>query len=74
MQLHFYPLSPNCVKVLFGIAADTLTLADVAIASTSMYADAARMPLESSGHVRRWFENVRSTPAWMAAQPITGAA
>ena len=56
------------------IAADTPTLADVAIASTLMYADAARMPLESFEHVRRRFENVRSTPACKAAQPLTGAA
>jgi glutathione S-transferase len=56
------------------ISGDTLTLADVAIASTLMYADAARMPLESFEHVRRWLENVRSTPAWMAAQPFAGAA
>jgi len=56
------------------IAADTLTLADVAVAGTLMYADAAQMPLHAFQKVRRWFEKVRSTPAWVAAQPRTGAA
>jgi glutathione S-transferase len=56
------------------VATNTLTLADVAIVSTLMYAEAARVPLEPYEHIRRWLENVRSLPAWLAAQPTTGAA
>ena len=56
------------------VATNTLAMADVAIASTLMCADAARVPFEPFEHMRRWFEKVRSLPAWLAAQPATGAA
>ena len=56
------------------VAAEELTLADVTVAGSLMYADAARMPLGSFTNICRWFDRVRALPEWSAAQPTMGAA
>lgn len=50
------------------LVADRLTLADIALACPLMYQPQAKIPLEPYAHIVRWFGNVQSSPAWMAAQ------
>jgi glutathione S-transferase len=61
----------RCAEVLNGelakhryVAGDTLTVADFAIGSATLYADQARFPLEDYRAVRRWAADIKSLPAW----------
>lgn len=61
----------RCALVLDGhlkgrhyIVGDALTLADIAIGSVLNLAEAARLPLEPYGEIRRWHATLRALPAW----------
>ncbi len=51
------------------IAQDRLTLADLAIASPLMHAEAAQLPIGAYKHLQRWFAQVRSLDAWKESEP-----
>lgn len=51
------------------LVGNALTLADVSVACRLMYAEAARLPLDGHGEVRRWREAIAATDAWRTAQP-----
>lgn len=51
------------------IAQDTLTLADLAIASPLMHTEAAQLPVLDYRHLQRWFAQVRAMEAWQASEP-----
>ena len=45
------------------------TLADYSLASYLMYAQPAKMPLDSYSDIKRWLGNVEKREAWKATQP-----
>lgn len=51
------------------LALGHLTLADIAVASTIMYAVPARFPLADYPHVAAWFARVGELDAWKATAP-----
>lgn len=52
---------------------DRLTLADIALASYLMYAQAARIPLQDYPAIRRWLTAIEALPSWQAATaPVAG--
>lgn len=55
------------------LAGDEPTLADISIAATLIYAEAARMPLAEFEALQRWRQMVSSIPAWSVA-PAKAAA
>jgi glutathione S-transferase len=66
----------GCAEVLEGVLSnqpyltgEQLTLADIALASTLIYAEPARMPLADYSALQRWRQRVVSLPAWLAVQP-----
>lgn len=65
--------APNRTSAPSAASAPRATLADVTIASSLLYADAAHMPLDTFTAVRRWLDGIRALPAWSAARPQTGA-
>jgi glutathione S-transferase len=51
------------------LVADTLTLADFAVAAPLFHAERAKVPLESYGNVRRWFGRQAAMQAWRDTAP-----
>jgi glutathione S-transferase len=51
------------------IAQDSLTLADLAIASPLMHTEAAQLPVAQYRHLQRWFAQIREMQAWKASEP-----
>ncbi|MBI3433636.1 MAG: glutathione S-transferase family protein [Proteobacteria bacterium] len=51
------------------LVADRLTLADFAVASYLLHAEAAELPLAAHGNVARWFATVAALPAWKNTAP-----
>ena len=47
-----------------------LTLADISITATLMYAIPTRLPLDPYPRVRAHFDRVRALPAWKATEPV----
>lgn len=75
----------RCAEVLEGelgkhrfIAGDTLTIADFAIGSSLLLAEAAHYPLDACTSIRRWHAELTALPAWQrtlaAQQPEASAA
>lgn len=75
----------RCADVLEGqldkhrfIAGDHLTIADFALGSSLILAEAAHYPLQSHKAIRRWHAELSALPAWQqtaaAAQPAASAA
>ena len=65
-----------CAGVLEGtlrkqpfLAGEQLTLADISIVASLVYAEAARMPLAEFPALQRWRQTVAATPAWSVARP-----
>ena len=53
------------------IAGDQVTLADYAIASCLMYADATQIPWADLQNVIEWYARVAALPAWQQSEPPT---
>ena len=51
------------------LAGERLTLADISIAATLIYAEAASMPLADYPALRSWRLKVSAIPAWSVARP-----
>jgi len=51
------------------LVGDGLTLSDLSVASYLMYAEQARLPLDSYPNIRRWLAAIEALPAWRAALP-----
>lgn len=51
------------------VTGDTLTVADVSLASTLMYRVPARVPLERFPQIRRFLESIESLEAWKISLP-----
>ncbi|MGZ8966221.1 glutathione S-transferase family protein [Methylomagnum sp.] len=51
------------------LVGDGLTLADIAVASSLMYAVSGKYPLEDYANITRWFKQVEALPAWAATAP-----
>jgi len=47
----------------------TLTLADFAVASYLHYAEAAKLPWEAYGNIRKWYAGIEALPAWQETRP-----
>jgi glutathione S-transferase len=61
------------------VTGDTLTLADLSLGAPLNLAGPAHIPLEPYSEIKRWFETLRSLPAWQAtlahcATPVPAAA
>jgi len=56
------------------LAGERLTLADISVAATLIYAKAACMPLAHYAAVRNWRQKVSAIPAWLVARPPARAA
>jgi glutathione S-transferase len=56
------------------LAGERLTLADISIAATLVYAEAASMPLADYPALRSWRQRVAAIPAWSVARPQARAA
>jgi len=52
------------------IVGDALTLADLTIASSLMYAKQAEVPLADHPNVAAWFERIAATDAWKKTSPF----
>jgi len=60
------------------VTGDKLTLADFALAPPLNYVEAAHLPLEAYGEIRRWYASLSALPAWQmtlaqAAPPAAAA-
>jgi glutathione S-transferase len=56
------------------LAGERLTLADISIAATLIYAEAASMPLADYPALQSWRQKVSAIPAWSVARPQARAA
>jgi glutathione S-transferase len=56
------------------LAGERLTLADISIAATLIYAEAASMPLADYPALQSWRQKVAALPAWSVARPQARAA
>lgn len=56
------------------LAGERLTLADISIAATLIYAEAASMPLADYPAMQSWRQRVSAIPAWAVARPHPKAA
>lgn len=56
------------------VTGDTLTLADIALASGIVHKDMAQLEVGEFKNILAWFDRVASTPAWQAALPKAPAA
>lgn len=70
-----------CAEVLEGtlskqpfLAGEQMTLADISIAASLIYAEAARMPLAQFPALQRWRQKVSAIPAWPVVRPPAKAA
>ena len=48
---------------------DTLTLADFTVVAPLFHAEAAKIPLEKYGNIKRWFGAQAALPAWKETAP-----
>jgi glutathione S-transferase len=62
------------------VTGDTLTLADFSLGAGLIYTDAAHLPLEPYGEIKRWYATLSALPSWqktlaqsMARAPATAA-
>lgn len=46
------------------VTGEALTLADFALAPPLTFAEAGHFPVESYGHIQRWFEQMSRLPSW----------
>ncbi|SMF95813.1 glutathione S-transferase [Methylomagnum ishizawai] len=51
------------------LVGDGITLADVSVAASLMYAVPGKYPLEGYANIARWFGQVQALPAWAATAP-----
>jgi glutathione S-transferase len=51
------------------LVGDGLTLADISVAVSFMYAGPGQYPLEGYAHIARWLDQVKALPAWIATEP-----
>ena len=51
------------------LAGERLTLADISVAATLIYAEAASMPLADYPAIQSWRQKVSAIPAWAIARP-----
>jgi glutathione S-transferase len=51
------------------LVGNTLTLADLTIASSLMYANRTDVPLGDFANVRSWFSRIGATNAWKMTEP-----
>jgi len=51
------------------VAQGHVTLADIQLGCTLMYAEAARIPVADFPNVAAWFARVQALPAWQATEP-----
>lgn len=51
------------------LAGERLTLADISVAATLIYAEAASIPLADYTAVQKWRQKVSAIPAWPVARP-----
>ncbi len=51
------------------ILGESLTIADLSIAATLMYAKPAALPLEGYPHLLAWFARVQAQAAWRSTEP-----
>jgi glutathione S-transferase len=51
------------------LVGDSLSLADVAVASVLMYAKQGQYPLDTYQHIQAWFAKIQQLPAWIATEP-----
>ena len=51
------------------LVGDGLTLADIAVSVSLMYAVPGKYPLEDYANIVRWFDQVQTLPAWIATEP-----
>lgn len=70
-----------CAEVLEGtlskqpfLAGEKLTLADISIVASLIYAEAARMPLDRFAALQQWRQRVLAIPAWSVVRLPTRAA
>ena len=42
---------------------DTLTIADISVAPSLMYAEAAHFPMPGYDHIAAWFDTIQALPA-----------
>lgn len=56
------------------LTGDRPTLADISLAATLIYAEAARMPLTKFPALQNWRQKVSAMPAWAIARPPAKAA
>lgn len=53
---------------------ENLTLADYAVGSVLMHAQAIQLPLTLYGEIRRWFAALEQQPGWKASAPSAASA
>jgi glutathione S-transferase len=46
------------------VSGDALTVADFSLGAGLIYADAARLPVEPYGEIKRWYAALNALPAW----------
>ena len=46
------------------LAGDTISIADIGLASYLMFADEAELPMESYPNIKRWLNNLQKQPWW----------
>lgn len=51
------------------LAAEVVTLADIAVAAPLLMTKLARLPLRNYQNVQAWYERVRNLPAWQETEP-----
>jgi glutathione S-transferase len=71
-DLKFHPLAAVLDRHLSShdfLVGDELTLADISVGAFLMYAQPARVPLDSYAGVRRWLGRLEALPSWKQAQP-----
>ncbi len=51
------------------LVGDGITLADIAVAVSFMYAVPGQYPLEDYANIKRWFAQVEALPAWVNTAP-----
>lgn len=52
------------------VAADTLTIADIALGASMCIADDAGFPIESYRHIQRWKADIAALPSWAKASAM----
>jgi len=52
------------------LVGDGLTFADISVAPMLMYAELGRFPLDAFPHIKRWFAQIETLPAWAETGPL----